>query len=94
MKTKIGIHISSVDKPEFKTREDRQIEQRDRLLDKIEYAYDCYQAGMKEDAAKQCLRKCWKFLESIDDLPNHLIEVKRVLIPIIREIGAEGNTEE
>lgn len=86
----IKLHISQTQQPEYKTREQRQIEQRDRLMDKMEYAYDCYQAGVKEEQAKKCLRTCWKWLESIDDLPNHLKPVKEYMTQIIREIGASS----
>lgn len=85
----IKLRIQSTEKPAYKTREERAIEQRDRLLDKMEYAYDCLQAGIREEQALKCLRTCWAWLESIDDLPGHLQAVKEYVTPIIREIGAE-----
>ncbi len=87
--TSISIKVKQVDKPAYKTREERAIEQRDRLLDKIDYAQDCLEADMNSECAKKFLRSCWKWIESKDDLPDHLIEVKRVLTQIIRDIGAE-----
>lgn len=87
--SKTRIIIEQVQEPERLTRDERRVRQHDDLKDKMEYASDLVHANFKREPALACIRKCWSWLESIDNLPDHLKEIKDYIRPIIREYGEE-----
>lgn len=79
--------------PERPTREERAKRQYDYLMDRAEYATDLFLANNRNEDALNCLRRMWAWMESIDDLPEHLIPIKQFIAPTIRQWGA-GYSEE